>query len=141
MPTVPPATSQGRTGPGAPGMHVSVVLWDLRRSDATIDDLREYLRDYAVDAYSTLKGLRLKAWVSNEERGLWGAVYLWDAPEDFAGIFTVSRAAEIIGYPPTTIGSFALEAIAEGVSEHRVLSGLGLALERGASTGQSSSWD
>ncbi|MCC2278368.1 hypothetical protein LKL35_23515 [Streptomyces sp. ET3-23] len=113
-------------------MYVSIVMWDLKKSEATVESLREYLRDYAVDAYSTLDGLRLKAWFSDSRRQLWGAVYLWDRPEDFKGLFTVSRVNDIIGYPPTSVGGFELEAIAEGKSVHETLAGLGVALEGAA---------
>ncbi|WP_275298612.1 hypothetical protein [Streptomyces sp. 769] len=41
-------------------VYISIVLWNLKNSKATVEDLREYLRDYAVDAFSTLKGMRMK---------------------------------------------------------------------------------
>ncbi|MBZ6476801.1 hypothetical protein [Streptomyces griseocarneus] len=107
-------------------------MWDLKKSEATVESLRDYLRDYAVDAYSTLDGMKLKAWFSNAERQVWGAVYLWDRPDQMQSLFSVSKAIEIIGYPPTSVGAFALEAIAEGNSVHETLAGLGLALETGA---------
>lgn len=110
-------------------MYVSIVMWDLSHSEATIDSLREYLRGYAVDAYTTVEGLRLKVWFANAERHLWGAVYLWDGIHNLAGITQISRAIEIIGYPPTTVGHFGLEAIAEGNSVVGRLGGQGFALE------------
>lgn len=110
-------------------VYVSIVMWDLGRSSATVEGLRPYLRDHAVDAYSGLEGLRLKMWISDSARQLWGAVYLWDSPDQVPAIFTVSRAIELIGYPPTSVGGFALEAIAEGTSVHGVLAGLGIAVE------------
>ncbi|MBO0651867.1 hypothetical protein J1792_03370 [Streptomyces triculaminicus] len=116
-------------------MYVSIVMWDLKKSEATVESLRDYLRDYAVDAYSTLDGMRLKAWFSNAERQVWGAVYLWDRPDQMQSLFSVSKAIEIIGYPPTSVGAFALEAIAEGNSVHETLTGLGLALESGLEAG------
>lgn len=114
-------------------MYVSIVMWDLGRSTATVEGLRPYLREHAVDAYSGLEGMRLKMWISDVERQLWGAVYLWDRPDQVPAIFTVSRAIELIGYPPTSVGGFALEAVAEGRSVHELLTGLGLALEPDAS--------
>ncbi|GAA4036147.1 hypothetical protein GCM10022247_72320 [Allokutzneria multivorans] len=110
-------------------MHVSIVMWDLKKSEATVESLREYLRDYAVDAYSTLDGMRLKAWFSNAERQVWGAVYLWDSVDQMSSIFQVSRAIELIGYPPTSVGNFDLEAVSEGKSVNDTLAGLGLALQ------------
>ncbi|QQE48068.1 hypothetical protein I6H91_07755 [Micrococcus luteus] len=92
-------------------------------------ELRRYLRDYAVDAYSSLSGMRLKMWIADEARNVWGAVYLWDRPEDFSGLFQVSRANDIIGYGPTTVGGFTLEAVAEGLSAFPVLAEVGLAFE------------
>ncbi|GLF97400.1 hypothetical protein [Streptomyces yaizuensis] len=115
-------------------MYVKIVMWDLKNSEATVESLREYLRDYAVDAYSTLDGMRFKAWFSNSERQLWGAFYLWDSPDQQGGMFQVSRAIDIIGYPPTSVGGFALEAIAEGKSVHDELAGLGVALEPASGT-------
>lgn len=117
----------GAPTPQGGGPCVSIVLWDLRRSQATVESLREYLRDYAVEAYGELEGMRLKAWISDAERQLWGAVYLWDGPEHLPGLYAVSRVVELIGYPPTSVGGFALEAVAEGRSAHAVLAGLGAA--------------
>ncbi|TDD12904.1 hypothetical protein [Nonomuraea diastatica] len=115
-------------------MYVSLVVWDLTESDATVESLRHYLSDYAVDAYSTLEGMRLKAWFSNPDKQIWGAIYLWDALGNMDGPSKVSRAIELIGYPPTSSGIFELEATAEGHSAYAVLSGLGNALagKRGA---------
>lgn len=110
-------------------MYVSIVMWDLSKSQATVESLRDYLRHYAVDAYSKLEGMRLKAWISDTERHLWGAIYLWDRQDQMPQIFTVSKVIEIIGYPPTSVGGFTLEAIAEGKSINSTLSGLGVALE------------
>lgn len=104
-------------------------MWDLSNSQATVESLRGYLRDHAVDAYSELQGMRLKAWISDTERQLWGAIYLWDRQDQLPQIFMVSKAIEIIGYPPTSVGGFTLEATAEGKSVNTMLSGLGVALE------------
>jgi len=108
-------------------MYASIVLWDLRDSTATVDGLRPYLRDRAVEAYSGLEGLRLKLWISDTEKQLWGAVYLWDRADQVPQIFSVSEAIALIGYPPTSVGGFELEAVAEGRSVHEALTGLGLA--------------
>ncbi|MET7464705.1 hypothetical protein [Nonomuraea sp. NPDC005501] len=115
-------------------MFVSIVAWDLSRSTATVESLRDYLRDYAVDAYATLEGMRLKAWFSNPDRQTWGAVYLWDSAEAMDGFARVSRVVELIGYPPTSVSVFRLEAIAEGISAYPSLTGLGAAMEGDHST-------
>lgn len=110
-------------------MYLSIVAWDLSRSTQTVESLRRYLRDYAIEAYSTLDGMRLKAWFANPDKQIWGAVYLWDSPEHMDGPARVSRAVELIGYPPTSYGVFEVEAIAEGLSAHESLIGIGHAHE------------
>ncbi|HWU09899.1 MAG TPA: hypothetical protein VN520_26595 [Streptomyces sp.] len=114
-------------------MYVSIVLWNLKDSDATVESLREYLRDYAVDAFSTLKGMRMKTWFADAEKGYWGAVYLWDGAK-VGNPLSVSRAIELIGYPPTTTGVFAVEAIAEGVSATESFVGVGRAFQGASAT-------
>ncbi|SEM92032.1 hypothetical protein [Nonomuraea pusilla] len=109
-------------------MYVSIVAWDLTRSAQTVESLRAYLRHYAVDAYSRLEGMRLKMWFANPERQVWGAVYLWDSAEHMSGPAHVSKAVELIGYPPTSVSVFQLEAVAEGMSAHETLTDLGVAL-------------
>jgi hypothetical protein len=109
-------------------MYLQIVVWDLSASDVTVESLREYLKDYAVEAYSQLEGMRMKVWFGNPARQVWGAVYLWDALEYAQGITAVSRAIELIGYPPTSVSVFPVEAVAQGLSRHQELEGLGLAL-------------
>ncbi|QRX97118.1 hypothetical protein JNO44_24085 [Streptomyces noursei] len=109
-------------------MYISIVLWNLKNSKATVEDLREYLRDYAVDAFSTLKGMRMKTWFADAEKGYWGAVYLWDGV-NMQNPLSVSRAIDIIGYPPTSTSVFAVEAIAEGDSVIESFAGIGRAFE------------
>ncbi|QVQ51266.1 hypothetical protein J4H86_20955 [Spiractinospora alimapuensis] len=109
-------------------MQVMIVAWDLSHSAESPESLREYLREHAIAAFSELEGLRLKAWFSDAERQMWGAVYLWDGPEYVDGCFSVSRSIERIGYPPTSVYMFDLEAVTEGKSVNETLSGLGLAL-------------
>jgi hypothetical protein len=48
-------------------MLVRFVLWSLADSDATIADLRTYLREESVDQFSEVPGLLFKAWVSDLE--------------------------------------------------------------------------
>jgi hypothetical protein len=110
-------------------MYLSIVAWDLSQSRQTVESLRHYLRDYAVEAYSQLDGMRLKAWFANPDKQVWGAVYLWDSPEHMGGPAKISRAIELIGYPPTSSSVFQVEAIAEGVSEHETLTEVGYAYE------------
>jgi hypothetical protein len=81
-----------------------------------------------VDAYSELPGMRLKVWFANPERQVWGAFYLWDSPGQMTGYSRVSRAVHLIGYPPTSVSVFQVEAVAEGLSANPRLGGLGVAL-------------
>ena len=109
-------------------------MWDLSESSATVESLRGYLREYACDAYAELDGLYLKAWFGDAGRGIWGAVYIWDRQDQMSEISTVSRAIDLIGYPPTSVGGFELEAAVHGRSVNTVLSGLGLAFEGSSRT-------
>src|SRR5690348_17962676 len=95
-------------------MRVRVVWWELDGSQATIAELREYLRDESVDAFAQVEGLRLKLWVADEERNRWGAIYLWESQEA-AGQPLPSRARHIIGKDPDFEEWFELEASVEGV--------------------------
>lgn len=110
-------------------MYVQIVLWDLKKSLVDISDLRVYLKDYALEAYSSIEGLYSKIWISDEGSNLWGAVYLWDDKKYVPSIFDVSRAIDLIGYPPSSVGGFSLEGAAEGKSLFSDLTKLGLALE------------
>ncbi|MFI2213851.1 hypothetical protein [Streptomyces sp. NPDC020141] len=109
-------------------MRAVIVWWDLRESGQTIESLRDFLRDEAVDRFSALPGLRLKFWVSDRENDRWGAVLLWESAEA-ASAPLPNRAAELIGYPPTQRAFFDVEATAEGVFSLARLAGRGLALE------------
>jgi hypothetical protein len=111
-------------------LYIQIVAWDLSKSTATVESLRDYLRDYAVDAYSKLEGMRLKVWFGNAAKQVWGAVYLWDSLPQMGGVARVTRAIELIGYPPTSVSVFEVEAIAEGLSAHEFLGGLGQALTK-----------
>ena len=46
-------------------MILRFVLWNLADSKTTVQELRRYLRDEAVDAFAEVPGLRFKAWVSD----------------------------------------------------------------------------
>lgn len=104
-------------------MHVDIAWWDLDRSSATVDSLREHLRDGTADQWAAVEGLRLKFWMADRERNRWGAVMLWEAgrPTDLPP----NRAADIIGYPPTHRFGFDVEAMVEGAYAVEALHGLG----------------
>ena len=110
-------------------MYLSIILWDLAESGQTVASLRDYLRDYAVEAYSATPGLRQKIWVANTgpDGETWGAVYLWDDEKSAYGRPPgVSRVVELIGYAPTQRSYFSVEAGADG-PHSGALAGLGLA--------------
>ncbi|SCF35139.1 hypothetical protein GA0074695_5934 [Micromonospora viridifaciens] len=114
-------------------LHCSIILWNLAQSEQTVTSLREHLRDYAVDAYSQVPGLRQKIWVSSTgpEGETWGAVYLWDNEESAYGRPpAASRVGELIGYRPTRREYFSVEAAVEGVSAvGALMAGLGMAYQ------------
>ena len=107
-------------------MYVAIVTWDLSRSSQTVESLRDYLDDYAVDAFTGLAGMRVKLWFSNAARQVWGAVYVWESLAAADPTRLPSRAVELIGYPPTAVSVFALEAVAAG-SDWPALVAAGLA--------------
>jgi hypothetical protein len=107
-------------------MRVRVVWWDLDSSQATIPELRDYLRDESVDAFARVEGLRLKLWLADEARNRWGAVYLWESDEASRQTLP-SRAREIIGKDPDFEEWFDLEASVEGAFAEALLSRRGAA--------------
>ncbi|HKF14114.1 MAG TPA: YdhR family protein [Gaiellaceae bacterium] len=109
-------------------MILRLVLWNLADSKTTIEELRRYLRDEAVDAFEEVPGLRFKAWISDEATERWGAVYVWES-EEAARQELPSRARELIGKEPDVGEEFDLEATIEGRFEIEDLSRLGLAFE------------
>ncbi|HYO61459.1 MAG TPA: hypothetical protein VEU29_06140 [Actinomycetota bacterium] len=109
-------------------MLVRYVMWDLDGTDATIERLREYLRDESVDAFSHVRGLRFKAWVSDAASNRWGAVYVWEDAEA-ARQKLPSRARELIGKDPDVVEQYTVEATVEGVFADGVLTRRGLAFE------------
>ncbi|WP_371498456.1 hypothetical protein OG871_20670 [Kitasatospora sp. NBC_00374] len=108
-------------------MKVVVAWWDLAGSGQSIDSLRAFLRDEAVDRWAGFEGLLLKAWVADRANDRWGAVQLWES-EDALRQPLSTRAAELIGYPPTERLVFDLEATTSGPNGVAALAGLGLAL-------------
>ena len=109
-------------------MLVRFVLWNLADSKTTIEELRRYLRDESVDAFADVRGLRFKAWISDEATERWGAVYLWESPEASEQEIP-SRARELIGKDPDVVEVFDVEATIEGRYAVEELSRLGLAFE------------
>jgi hypothetical protein len=105
-----------------------LVLWNLADSNTTIEEMRRYLRDEAVDAFEEVPGLRFKAWISDEATERWGAVYLWES-EAAARQELPSRARELIGKEPDIGEDFDVEATIEGRFDFDELSRLGLAFE------------
>jgi hypothetical protein len=105
-----------------------LVLWNLADSKTTIEELRRYLRDESVDAFAEVRGLRFKAWISDEATERWGAIYLWESWEA-AEQEVPSRAEELIGKPPDIGEDFDVEATIEGLFAVDELSRRGLAFE------------
>ena len=109
-------------------MLVRLVLWNLADSKTTIGELRRYLRDESVDAFEDVRGLRFKAWISDETTDRWGAVYVWESREA-AEQELPSRARELIGKAPDLVEEFDVEATVEGAFEFEELSRRGLAFD------------
>ena len=107
-------------------MLVRFVLWSLVDSDATIADLRTYLREESIDQFSEVPGLLFKAWVSDDATDRWGAIYVWESLEASEQELP-SRARELIGKDPDVIEIFDLEAT---VSVSDQLAHLGLAFSQ-----------
>ena len=105
-------------------MVVRFVLWNLADSLATVEELRDYLRDESVDAFADVPGLRFKAWISDAATERWGAVYVFESAEA-AEQKLPARARELIGKDPEIAEVFDLEA---SVSVADQLARLGIAL-------------
>ena len=104
---------------------VRIALWSLADSPTTIAELREYLRDESIDAFSQVPGLLFKTWISDEATERWGAVYVFESREA-AEQPLPSRARELIGKDPEIADVFDVEAT---VSVAPQLQELGLAFE------------
>lgn len=109
-------------------MLVRIVLWNLADSGTSIAELRRYLRDESVDAFTQVPGLRFKAWISDGATERWGAVYVWETREA-AEQPLPSRAGELIGSEPDVAEFFDVEATVEGRFAIEGLSRRGLAFE------------
>nr|WP_202524215.1 hypothetical protein [Kitasatospora sp. SID7827] len=104
----------------------------MARSEQTVESLRGFLREEAVDRFARVPGLRLKFWISDAAAGRWGAVLLWESRQA-AEAPLPNLAGPLIGYPPTERYAFAVEATVEGAFAAAALAGRGLALEPGGS--------
>jgi trans-2,3-dihydro-3-hydroxyanthranilate isomerase len=109
-------------------MVVRIVLWSLADSKTTIEELRRYLRDEAVDEYADVEGLRFKAWISDSLGERWGAFYLFETREE-ADQELPTGVRDLIGKNPDVVEEFDLEATVEGRYVDEELSRLGLAFE------------
>jgi len=106
-------------------MVVRFVLWNLADTTTSVDELRDYLRDEAVDAFADVPGLLFKGWVSDEGGERWGAVYVFESAAA-AEQQLPSRARELIGKNPEIVEVFDLEA---SVSVAAELNRLGVVFE------------
>lgn len=106
-------------------MVVRFVLWNLADSLTTVAELRDYLRDEAVDAFAAVPGILFKGWISDELGERWGAVYVFESLAA-AEQPLPSRARELIGKDPDIVELFDLEA---SVSVAAELARLGVVFE------------
>jgi trans-2,3-dihydro-3-hydroxyanthranilate isomerase len=109
-------------------MVVRIVLWSLADSKTTIEELRRYLRDEAVDEFAEVEGLRFKTWISDPLGERWGAFYLFESREAADQVLPTG-VRELIGKDPEVVEEFDLEASIEGRFAEPELSRLGLAFE------------
>jgi Putative mono-oxygenase ydhR len=106
-------------------MVVRFVLWNLADTATSVEELRSYLRDEAVDAFAKVPGLLFKAWISDAHSERWGAVYLFESAAASEQPLP-SRARELIGKDPEIAEVFDLEA---SVSVADQLARLGLVFD------------
>jgi len=88
---------------------VRFVLWNLADTATSVEELRDYLRDEAVDAFAEVPGSLFKAWISDAGGDRWGAIYLFESAAA-AEQPLPSRARELIGKDPEIVEIFDLEA-------------------------------
>ncbi len=95
-----------------------LYLWRLdETARATLPELRLYVEEEALDAFSDVEGLRYKAWLSDEPAGGWpryGAFCLWETPAAAQGP-QPSRSPQLIGRGPDIIEEFDVEATVVGI--------------------------
>lgn len=112
-------------------MYVVILAWDLAGSPVTFDELRTWVVTKAAADYSALPGVRIKTWFSNENKRIWGAVYVVDSP---AAIHPdrLPRLANgktgPVGTLPTSISWFDMEACVTGPGEIEELAFAGLSM-------------
>ena len=97
-------------------MRTVIVWWDLSESAQTIESLRTYLVQESVAAFSSSRC---------SSRSDWASALAAEQP-------LPSRAAELIGYPPTQSEVFDVEATVEGRYEVAQLAWRGLAFATAA---------
>ena len=107
-------------------MVVRFVLWNLADTATSVEELREYLRGEAVDAFAGVPGILFKAWISDANGERWGAIYLFESAAA-AEQPLPSRARELIGKDPEVVEIFDLEA---SVSVAGQLARLGLVFDQ-----------
>src|SRR3954469_15962129 len=90
-------------------MIVRFVLWSLADTATSVEDLREYLRNEAVDAFADVPGILFKAWVSDAAGERWGAFYVFESAGGADGP-PPSPARGLIGKDPEIVEVFDLEA-------------------------------
>jgi hypothetical protein len=110
-------------------MIARLVLWSLVDSQTTVQELRRYLRDEAVDEFADVPGLRFMAWVSDEATERWGAIYFWESRKAAERAELPGRARQLIGKDPEVGEEFDVEATIEGRYVSEELSRLGLAFD------------
>ena len=106
-------------------MVVRFVLWNLADTATTVEELRDYLRDEAVDAFAAVPGILFKGWISDAGGERWGAIYVFESAAAAAQPLP-SRARELIGKDPEIAEVFDLEA---SVSVAEQLARLGLVFD------------
>ncbi|HEV2783953.1 MAG TPA: hypothetical protein VGX25_31585 [Actinophytocola sp.] len=94
-------------------MRATIAWWDLSNSEQTIDSLREHLRDGGAQAWAAVRGLRVKFWIADRATNRWGAVLVWESVVPDQPL--PPHAAELIGYPPTQLERFDVQALVEGI--------------------------
>lgn len=113
-----------------------LVLWDLSAgSDATFEELRDYLRERSIPRFEQLDGLRQKTWISDPASGKWGALYLFDERGQAQAVIdhlSESPVVTLTGRTPTA-QLFDVEAVVEG--QHSGVDLLIAGLARGVAEG------
>lgn len=94
-----------------------LVLWDLSEgSDATFEELRDYLRERSIPKFEQHDGLRQKTWISDPASGKWGALYIFEERSQALAIIEGVAGSPVValtGRTPTT-QLFDVEAVVEG---------------------------